>query len=77
MSELSSPNQCLGGCGTGKGKINIILPDNLDNFANGCFLNYATGKIQTVTYSGGEVPSQKLADLGLTLSDPETVESLF
>ena len=69
---------CLSGCGTGKGMINIILPDNLDGFTTKCFYNYAKEKIQTVTYTGGgEVSSTVLSTLGLTLSNPQTIESLF
>ena len=69
---------CLSGCGTGKGMINIILPDNLDGFTKNCFYNYAKEKIQTVTYSGGgEVSPAILSKLGLTLSNPQTIESLF
>jgi hypothetical protein len=69
---------CLSGCGTGKGMINIVLPDNLDGFTKNCFYNYAKEKIQTVTYSGGgEVSPTVLSRLGLTLSNPQTIESLF
>lgn len=58
--------------------INIVLPTSIENFANGCFSEYAIGHINTVTYfGGGSVNDEVLARLGLSYSNPITIEQVI
>ena len=64
-------------CGQHK-QINIILPTVLNGFSNNCFAEYAINNILTVTYPGNEsVEAEVLSRLGLTASDPTTIEQIF
>ena len=58
--------------------INIILPTAIEGFADNCFDSYAVGRINTVTYSGGgSVSDEVLARLGLSYSNPVTIEQVI
>jgi hypothetical protein len=68
-------SDAFNGCGKNK-IINIILPLNLSGYSKGCFNNYAIGNINTVSYvnNGGAVDSSILSELGITASNPTTIE---
>lgn len=59
--------------------IDIILPVTIGSgFANGCFSEYAMGNINTVTHvGGGSVSDEDLARLGLSYSNPVTIEQVI
>lgn len=57
--------------------INIVLPTGLSGYNNNCFVNYAVGRINTITFVGGDyVDSVTLDRLGITASNPVTIEQL-
>lgn len=67
----------LANCGKNK-TINIVLPSSLSGYANNCFSDYAKGNINTVTHVGGEsVDNEELNRLGLSYSNPITIESVI
>jgi hypothetical protein len=75
LKELGS--NALGESGKNK-TINIILPTALDKFVDNCFSGYAIGNINTVTYfGGGSVEDTVLARLGLSYSNPTTIEQVI
>ena len=72
----SMGQQAFSGCGKYT-NIDIILPQSLASFANNCFENYAKGNINTITYVGGSsVDNAELARLGLSYSNPITIEQV-
>lgn len=57
--------------------INIVLPTDLSGYNNNCLVNYAVGRINTITFVGGDyVDSVTLDRLGITASNPVTIEQL-
>ena len=64
--------------GANANALNIVLPENLTGYANGCFNNYAKDHINSITLANGGVPSsEKLAAMGLTVSNPTTIEQVI
>ena len=79
MGETNETFACLANCGIGsQSKINIVLPNNLQEleYADNCFYNYATGKIESIKYANGKpVETIILGRLGLEI--PETISETF
>ena len=58
--------------------LDIILPTNISNYKTNCFERYAVGKINKVTYQGGsQVEDSVLSTLGLSYSNPVTIEQVI
>ena len=58
--------------------LDIILPTNISNYQANCFDRYAINKINTVTYLGGtQVEDTVLTNLGLSYSNPTTIEQVM
>lgn len=58
--------------------INIVLPTDLSDFSDDCFANYSIGRINTITYVGGNyVDPDTLTRLGITASNPVTIEQVI
>ena len=58
--------------------IDIVLPTDLSQYSDNCFSNYAVGRINTITYIGGDyVEPDTLTRLGITASNPVTIEQVI
>lgn len=79
MGAAGSSYPCLSGCGKNGNSLRIILPSQyLSNYADGCFSGYGTGHIDSVTFENGEtVSSEELSRIGLSYSNPTTVELVY
>lgn len=68
----------LRSCGVNGNALNIVLPNDVSGYGDGCFRNYAVGNINTVSYQGGgSVDDETLSRLGLSYSNPQTIEMIY
>lgn len=75
-----SSNPCLQYAGTGRGYIEITLPEDISNFKDNCFKGYGKANIDSsscIIRVNGNVSSEDLSRLGLEMQDVETIETII
>ena len=74
--QIMSTNSPLSGCGKHT-KIDVLLPVSLDGFADNCFSEYAVGNINSITIAGVTADENIITRLGLSYSNPTTIEQVI